>query len=169
MKAGKLALLTVLCACGYTVFGQGVLPPITVIPANYKYLKQVGGKEVAVPAQRLQRMAATYDIKNSEFYEEDYDTYFISFYLPEGEILAAYDKDGKLMRTAERYTNVRLPGAVTKAVGDRFPNWGITKDAFLVNYYDAKDGGQATKKYKLVLENGSKRIRVQVNEKGEFS
>ena len=170
MKPGKLMFLVGLFTLGYTIpaLCQQTLPEVTIFAANYKYLKNVGGKQVAVPVKRLQRVAAFYDVKNSEYYEEDYDTYFISFYLPEGEILAAYDKDGKLIRTAEKYKNVMLPPAVTKAVTERFPNWGITKDSYLVNYYEA-NGGSATKKYKLVLQNGTKRVRVQVNEKGEFS
>lgn len=163
-------LLAGLCVLGSATRAlcQEVLPEVSVIATNYKYLKNVGGKEVAVPVQRLQRMAATYDIKNSDYYEEDYETYFISFYLPEGEILAAYDKDGKLLRTAEKYKDIRLPSAVAKAVVTQYPNWSITKDVYLVNYFSA-DGGSAEKKYKLVLQNGSKRLRVQVNEKGEIS
>lgn len=147
-------------------FSQEVLPAVRVIPANYKYLKTVGGTEVAVPVQHLQRTAAAYDIKESEYYEEDYDTYFISFYLPEGEILAAYDSAGKLIRTAEKYKNVKLPSAVTKAVVTRFPNWGIAKDTYLVTYYEAT--GQTTKKYKLLLQNGSKRIRIEANDQGDI-
>jgi len=162
-------LVAGLAALGYAkpVFSQEILPNIYVIATNYKYLKNVGGKEVAVPVQRLQRTAAAYDIKSSDFYEDDYDTYFVSFYLPEGEILAAYNKDGKLIRTAEKYKNVQLPAVVSKAIVTRFPNWSIAKDTYLVNYYDAS--GKADKKYKLVLENGNKRMRVQVNEKGEIS
>lgn len=163
-------LLAGLCVCGPTtrVFCQQILPEISVIATNYKYLKNVGGKEIAQPVQRLQRMAASYDVKSSDFYEEDYESYFISFYLPEGEILAAYDKDGKLLRTAEKYKDIRLPSAVGKAVLTQYPNWSITKDVYMVNYFGA-DGGSAVKKYKLVLQNGTKRIRVQVNEKGEIS
>ena len=163
-------LLAGLFGLGYAMpgFSQETLPEVTVTAANYKYLKTVGGQQVSVPVQRLQRMAASYDIKSSDYYEEDYETYFISFYLPEGQILAAYDKDGKLIRTAEKYKNVLLPAVVTKSVVDRFPNWSISKDVYMVNYYD--EGGKTTvKKYKLVLQNGSKRMRVQVNEEGEIS
>jgi hypothetical protein len=145
---------------------QQILPSFTVMAANYKYLKSVGGKEIAQPVQRLQRTAASYDIKNSDYYEEEYETYFVSFYLPEGQILAAYDKNGKLIRTAEKYKNITLPSAVTKAVAEQYPKWGIAKDVYIVNYMD---NGKTDKKYKLVLENGSKRIRIQVNEKGDIS
>ena len=128
------------CALGYAVpaLCQETLPPATVIAANYRYLKNVGGKEAAVAAQRLERAAAAYDIKNSGFYEEDYD--------------------GR---------SVLLPTAVAKAIGERFPNWGIVKDVYLVKYFDKN--GTAVKKFKLVLQNGTKRIRVQLDEQGQFS
>lgn len=158
-----------LCAWGYMVpaFSQETLPGITVIPANYKYLKNVNGKMVAVPVQRLQHAAASYDIKTSQFYQEDYDGYFITFLLPEGEVLAAYDNNGKLLRTAEKYKDIRLPATVSGAVVAKYPGWSITKDVYLVNYFD--NTGKADKKYKLTLQNGTKRMRVQVNEQGEIS
>ena len=154
-------------ALGYTfpVLAQEVLPEVTVIATNYKYLKSVGGKEVAQPVQLLQRTAAAYDVKKSDYYEDDYDSYFVSFYIPEGQILAAYDKNGKLIRTAEKYQDVKLPSAVTTAVTTRFPNWKISKDVYQVTYYEASG---SNKKYKLLLENGNKRMKVKINEAGEF-
>jgi hypothetical protein len=73
-----------------------------------------------------------------------------------------------LLRTAEKYKNALLPSVVIYAVTTKYPKWGISKDVFLVNYFDT-DGGNAIKKYKLVPENGNQRIRVEVNEHGEFS
>lgn len=144
---------------------QETLPEVTVVATNYKYLKSVDGKEVAQPVQVLQRSAAAYDVKKSNYYEDDYDSYFISFFLPEGQILAAYDKNGKLLRTAERYENVRLPAAVSDAVAGKYPGWRVSKDIYMVTYYDEK---VTDKKYKLLLENGSKRMKVKVNDAGEF-
>jgi len=167
MKHSISMLVVAIFVVGYTVpvLAQEVLPEVTVVATNYKYLKSVGGKEVAQPVQTLQRSAAAYDVKKSEYYEDDYETYFVSFYIPEGEILAAYDKNGKLIRTAEKYKNVKLPSAVTSAVANRFPNWKISNDTYQVTYYDDKG---ANKKYKLLLENGDKRMKVKVNEAGEF-
>lgn len=154
-------------ALGVPAFSQETLPGITVVATNYKYLKTVGGKEIAVPAKMLQRTAAAYDVKNAaEFYEDEYDNYFISFFIPEGQILAAYDKSGKLIRTAEKYKNVKLPTAVATAVIKKYPDWKIAGDAYLVSYYG--DKGSADKRYKLLLEKGNKRIKINVNEAGEF-
>ncbi len=161
--------MPLLCAfvlgLGMQAMAQEVLPEITVKAVRYKYLSAVDQKELAQPVKLLQKQAAEYDVKQSDYYEDDYDTYFISFFIPQGEILAAYDKDGKLLRTAEKYKNVALPKAVTKAVIDRFPQWNIAEDAYMVNYYEESG---AKKIYKLTLQNGDKRLKVKLNEKGEF-
>ncbi|AEV98238.1 nicotinate-nucleotide adenylyltransferase [Niastella koreensis] len=167
MKRSVLLPVIVLFAAGYAVpvLAQETLPEVTVVATNYKYLKSVGGKEVSQPVQLLQRTAAEYDVKKSDYYEDDYDSYFVSFVLPEGQILAAYDKNGKLLRTAEKYGNVKLPAAVSSAVAKKYPDWRVSKDVYMVTYYDDKG---TDKKYKLLLENGNKRMKVKVNEAGEF-
>jgi hypothetical protein len=167
MKQLKLKLIIGLLTCGFALpsFSQEILPEVTLYAVRYKYLLSAGDKDAAQPVKLLQRRAAAYDVKNSEYYEDEYDTYFISFFIPDGQILAAYDKDGKLLRTAEKFKNVALPTSVAQSVVTRFPNWRISKDVYLVNYYEVEG---ANKVYKLLLENGKKRIKVKTNEKGEF-
>lgn len=142
------------------------LSEVVVYATNYKYLNNVNTQEVAsISVETLQRKVASYDIKESELYRDDYDIYHVSFFIPDGKILAAYDKDGKLIRTAEKFKDINLPTAVKEAVLDRFPEWTITKDIYLVNYHNKKG---VNKKYKLKLENGDKTVRVKVDEKGNF-
>lgn len=142
------------------------LSEVTVYATNYKYLNDVNTEEVAsIPVELLERKVAGYNIKDSDFYQDDYDLYSINFYIPEGKILASYDKDGNLLSTAEKFKDINLPMTVKKAVFDKYPKWTITKDIYLVNY---KDGRGANKTYKLKLENGDQTIRVKLNEKGEF-
>ncbi|MCK0146615.1 nicotinate-nucleotide adenylyltransferase [Arenibacter sp. F26102] len=142
------------------------LSEVTVYATNYKYLNNVNTEEVAsIPVKLLQQKVATYDIKSSEYYQDDYDLYNITFFIPEGKILAAYDKDGKLLRTAEKFKDINLPSSVRNSIADRFPEWTITKDIYLVSYTDAKG---AKKTYKVKLENGDKMLRVKLDEKGEF-
>lgn len=162
-----LFLGSFLSAFGFVSNAQDdqMLPEVTVYARNYKYLKATDTKQAAQPVNLLQRKAAAYDLKDSEYYEDDYDNYFITFYLPEGYILAVYDSTGKMIRTAEKFRNIALPKEVTQAVAKRYPNWKILKDTYRVKYDD--DSG-ADMTYKLVLENGSKRLRTKVNSKGMF-
>ncbi|NHF59733.1 nicotinate-nucleotide adenylyltransferase [Flavobacteriaceae bacterium TP-CH-4] len=142
------------------------LTEVTVYATNYKYLQNVKTEQAAsIPVKMLERKVAEFDVKNSDYYEDEYDFYEVNFYIPEGTILAAYDKDGKLLRTVERFNNVNLPKAVQMAVLDRFPEWTITKDVYLVDYHEHKG---VNKKYKLKLENGDQILRVKMSENGEF-
>ncbi len=167
MKQFKLFMFLLVLLVGFNldVFAQETLPSVTVASVNYRYLRSVYDNTVAQPVRLLEHQAASYDVRDSEYYDDEYDGYSISFYLPNGRVLAAYDKDGKLLRTAERYKNVSVPPAVRTSLSTKYPNWSLTKDIYLVNYYGDKD---SRKLYKMVLENGPKRIRVKSNDAGEF-
>jgi len=160
-----IAIIITALAAGPQAQAQ-TLPEVVVFARNYKYMRDVNSKDAAQPVKLLERKAASYDVKNSEFYEDDYDNYFITFYLPSGYILAVYDQNGKLLHTAERYKNVALPEAVKKAVAARYPNWSITNDIYRVTYDNTADSKM---EYKLVLMNGSKRLRVKLSDKGVFA
>ena len=152
------------------VFGQVIkteqLSEIRVYATNYKYLNNIDTQEEAsIPVEMLRRKMASFNLKDSEFYQDDHDFYNISFFIPEGKILAAYDNTGKIIRTVERFKDINLPTSVKEAVLDRFPEWTITKDIYMVRYHDSKG---VTKKYKLKLENGEKVLRVKMDGMGKF-
>lgn len=167
MRHLKLILIPFVLITGLSLSlkAQIVLPEVKIEAINYKYLNSVEADASALPVKRLQREVASFDLKTSEFYEDEYESYFISFYIPEGQILAAYDKDGNLLRTAEKYRNVKLPKAIASTVSDKYPGWGIAKDVYLVSYFE-KQG--VSKVYKLVLEKGIKRMRIKTNEFGDI-
>jgi hypothetical protein len=147
------------------VVAEELLTEVIVVATNYKYLNDVSRNVESVPVQLLQDKVATYDLKNSELYQDDYDTYEISFFIPEGRILAAYDKDGNIIRTIEKFQDITLPKEVSKAVANRFPGWKISKDVYLVHYNEQSG---TSKKYKITLTNGDQRIKVKVDDKGTF-
>ena len=166
----KLVLGLLMFGLAFTSYAQIVktekLSEVTVYATNYKYLSSMDtGEEVALPVEMLRKKVAAFDLKGSEFYQDDYDLYRINFYIPEGKILAAYDKDGKILRTVERFNDISLPTSVRDAVVDRFPGWTITKDVYRVTYHEKKG---VDKSYKLKLENGDEVLRVKLNEKGKF-
>ena len=141
------------------------LNEVFIVATNYKYLDNTNAEDVAVPVKELQRIAATYNVKSLDIYEDDYDYYEISFVIPEGKILASYDRDGKILRTAEKFKQVDLPIPVMKTIIKRFPNWSITKNIYRVFYHET-DG--VKKRYKLTLENGDQRMKVKIDDTGSF-
>ncbi len=78
------------------------LSEVVVHATNYKYLNNLDTEEEAsIPVELLRRKVAAFDVKGSDFYQDDYEVYNVDFFIPEGKILAAYDKDGKIIRTVK--------------------------------------------------------------------
>ena len=92
------------------------LSEVVIAATNYKYLNKTGLENASIPVSLLEQKVASFDLKNSDFYQDDYDYYEITFYIPEGYILAAYDKNGEILRTAERFNDVALPQEVITSV-----------------------------------------------------
>ena len=136
------------------------------VSVNYKYLDAIDSKEVAVPVKMLEEKVAYYNLKESDLYSDEYDTYQVSFFIPEGRIVAAYDSDGKILRTIERFKNIKLPRSVIVSVSKNYPKWKIVEDAYKVDYYGKS--GIAKKQYKIKLKKRDKKMIVKVDEDGEF-
>jgi hypothetical protein len=149
-----------------TAFSQVLMPEVVISAMRYKYLSAVDNRELPQPVRILEHQAASYDVKNSEYYDDEYEEYNISFYLPAGYVLATYNKDGKLLRTAERFKNVALPKSVAQSLVKRYPHWDIPKDVYRVTYKDDKG---ATKVWKVLLKQGEKRLKVKLDDEGEFT
>jgi len=141
------------------------LPEVVISAVNYKYLNAVNTEDSDPSVTRLEQEVAFYNIKESDLYEDEYDTYMIEFYIPDGKIVAAYDKDGKILRTIEKFQSVKLPKDVRDAVFTRFPNWTLDKDVYYVTYNENKD---AKKIYKIKLRNGKEVMRVKIDAEGNF-
>lgn len=147
------------------VFSQIIeLDEVIITAVNYKYMNAVDSDDVPIPVKYLEEKVASFDLKNAEFYSDEYELYNVQFYIPDGKILVAYDQNGKVIRTIEKFKNVKLPEVVRLAVLERFPNWAISSDVYRVSYND----GKTKKEYKVVLKNGEEKLRVKLNAEGDF-
>ena len=147
------------------VVDDGQLPEITVYAVNYKYLNSVDSDDLDLGVKKLEREVANFDYRNSDMYNDDYGTYNISFYIPNGQIVAAYDNDGRIVKTIERYSDVAPPKSVRKTVTKKYPGWSITDDIYKVSYHQDKG---VTQTYKLLLINGKEKTRIITDANGNI-
>ena len=148
------------------VVGDEQLPEIEVTAINYKYLNDVNADDAPAPVKLLELEAANFDPRGREdLYEDEFGFYKVSFYIPDGVIVAAYDDHGKIIKTIEKFKDVKPPRTVINSVAKKFPGWSISKDVYRVTY-NRKSG--TNKLYKLKLENGDKSMRVKTDENGKF-
>ena len=167
MKRFLIGLITIGLAS--QAFAQEIkteeLSEVVVSPVNYKYLNETDNMEAAIPVQMLQRKVASYNVEESDFYQDDWGLYTVSFFIPDGKIVAVYDEDGKVVRTIEHFEDIALPPAVRTAIVERFPNWELAEDSYRVTYSDQK---APRKTYKVKIKNGEKTMRVKLTDTGEF-
>ncbi len=135
------------------------------VDANYKYLDAIDSEDVDISVKTLEKEVAFYNLKGSEA-PNVYDLYPVTFVIPQGKIVAFYDKDGKINRTIERFKNIELPRSVIEAVAEQYPDWEIADDAYKVDYYGTS--GRAIKQYRVKLEKEKKRKILKFDGNGEF-
>ena len=135
----KLILGLLVIGLTSQVFSQVItLPEIEITAVNYKYLNAVDSQDLDLDVKMLEEKVALFDLKSADFYLDEYDTYQVRFYIPNGSILAAYDGNGKIIRTIERFKDVKLPVDVRDAVFARFPGWALKRDVYRVTYNQEK-------------------------------
>lgn len=142
------------------------LPEVTVKAINYKYLSAVGENVVDINVKNLEEKVAMYNLKNTELYIDEYPFYSVTFHIPDGYIVAAYDDQGNLIRTIERFKDVKLPLIIRDKVTKQYPNWAIASDVYTVKY--ESEDGKAQKQYKIKLTNSGKVIRIKVDGNGNI-
>jgi len=148
------------------VVNDGQLPEVVVKAVNYRYLNEVNDGTASQPVKLLELEVANFDPRErKDLFVDMYRYYEVSFYIPKGTIVAAYDKDGKIIKTIEKFKDIELPRTVMNSVAKRFPGWIIADDVYKVAYHHKKG---TNKMYKLILENGKKSMRVKTDENGRF-
>ena len=161
----KLILVLFLLGIANPFFAQDPieLSEVVISAMNYKYLNAVDNTESAIPVKMLEREVAHFRAEGRDLYVDRFNTYEVSFYIPDGKIAALYDEEGNVLKTIERFKNVQLPEKVRMAVKDRFPKWEIVKDVYEVKYTQSIG---AKKVYKMKLKNGDETIRIKMDEYG---
>jgi len=161
----KLILGLLVIGLTSQVFSQVItLPEIEITAVNYKYLNAVDSEDMDFNVKMLEEKVALFDLKNSDFYLDEYSTYEVRFYIPDGKIVAAYDGNGKITRTIEKFSNIKLPAEVRDAIFSRFPGWALKRNVYRVTY----NQDNSRKEYKVILQKGDEILRVKTDEKGYF-
>lgn len=139
----------------------------TLISVNYEYLEAIDLDNAPKLVKKLKGEILKYNHKElAKLYDNEYEVYEVSFYVPEGKIVATFNKKGKIIRTTEMYNNVKLPMEVMQAISKRYPNWAIVEDDYLVKY--RSDKGSLKQEYKVKIQNDAKTIMLKTDEKGIF-
>lgn len=165
MKKFLILLLCIGSVQALIAQDRAQLDEVVVVAYNYRYLSAVDNSEAPVPIQRLEREVADFQVTETDAYLDDFDTYTVSFAIPDGKIVAVYDNEGEIIKTIERFNDFQLPASIISVLKTDFPKWTIVKDVYKVSY-NSKTG--AKKLYKIKLKNGKETIRIRMNGEGNY-
>lgn len=165
MKSTIISLLFLFIS--YQINCQTVELPNTFISINHDYLSLTETNLTLPKIQNLEAKIVDYNIHETpHLFDNKKDIYNVTFKTENAIIVASYNSNGKVIKTTERFTNVRLPLEVMKTISHKYPHWAIVEDTYLVKYNCNTD--KLSKVFKIKLKNNDKVITVKTDEKGVF-
>ncbi|WP_372754428.1 hypothetical protein [Mariniflexile sp.] len=130
-----------------------------VINLNYVYLDKVNDETTAYDVKLLEAMASRYDVKNSPNYDGVQETYQTIFRGDKGYIIATYDNESKILKTKERYTDIKIPKKMVNSILMKYPKSHFLKVVHNVNYSQIK-GVKKTYKIRILNNNETKNLKI---------
>lgn len=119
---------------------------------NFNYLTNIKANEASFIVAQLQRLVANFDIKTSSVYDNtEAATYNVVFKNNQGEIVATYNNEGKILSTVEKYEDVVIPVNLRIAISKQFPSWAFQSNTYLISY---TENNGISKKYKIKINKG---------------
>ena len=130
---------------------------------NVNYINSMANNNAPGKIGKLEAEVGSYDITKTEVFKNNFETYEIIFKNSAGNIVATYDKNGKLENAFAKFENTRLPAIVLNAIHSEYPGWTINSTIYRVNYYNDND---VKKVYNVQIENHGKKLNLKVNPNG---
>ena len=135
------------------------LEGVIVTSPNFAYLSDVQDETTPETVKRLERKAASYDIKKSPIYNKIDKAYEVFFSNSKGKIVATYDDEGKILTSFEKFKDVVVPVSIRNTVYEAYPDWKMNKNTYLVTYYH---NSSVKKTYHFQIENGSEKKNLKL-------
>jgi hypothetical protein len=117
-------------------------------------------------ANRLEHLEKAVLANKNMADKNDYDEYEIGLYgKNNNELMATYDKSGKLIGTMEKTKNITPPAEVRSALVKAYPGWIIEKDFYIA---ERGKGGKMKEQYKLLLTKNGTKMHVYTDADGNI-
>jgi hypothetical protein len=124
---------------------------VEISPINESYMDKVADGTISQRVLELERKASRFNIKESRFFNPS-GLSIVKFRQNNGNMLATYDGNGKILSTKEKYRNLPLPTDVRNTIFRENPEWTMHSNAYLVSY---DHGKEVKKEYRAQIRKGN--------------
>lgn len=151
----------------FFAFTQTITLPETIISKTYDYSNADKSKNRCANVKKLEQALLNFDHSNiAALYDIKSDIYEVTFKTPKGKIVASFNKNGKIIKTNEVYENIRLPLSILHSIAEKFPQYTVLEDKYLVKYnFNSLNLKQ---EYEITLKKDKTLIKLKTNAKGDF-
>ena len=106
-------------------------------------------------------MENNFDIKTfiNRVKNDKYNSYRVSFRSKKGFLNVEFDEEGNLLKTSQKFTNVRLPGKIYEQLYRDFKGWVLAKT---VHVASGKPGKPDRDVYHITLKKGNKKESLKI-------
>ncbi|MDO7172598.1 hypothetical protein [Mariniflexile sp. AS56] len=135
---------------------------------NASYINTVFEADMSKRIDYLESQVAEYNIKEDPAYKAGTEFYSVTFKEAKaykGTIMATYDANGKIVRTTERFKNVKLPFEVRNTITKTHYGFIIQSNVYVVNY---SDKGVSKKFYKLNIARNGETKSLKIDPQGNI-
>jgi len=139
------------------------LNDVVLSKANLNYLSKVQDNTVSDHVKSLENDVARFDITESPKFDGRKESFKTIFRGTKGYIIATYDNKGNVLKTSERYQDIKLPVPVRQSLFREFPDWSVNNITYSVSYRIDKD---AKKVYKIQIEKDNLKKTLKIDSDG---
>ena len=93
----KIIFILLIFGFNIQLFAQEIALAEIELVQNYKYLTANTSNMLAKPVKKLEASVLDYKIENSNHEYEKGEIYNVTFKIPEGSIIAAFNNEGKIL------------------------------------------------------------------------
>ena len=106
---------------------------------NVEYLKIMERQPVPKQVKSLEKIVASYDIKELEIYNsKSPSVYDVVFAEGKNTVIASFDKYGRIIRSISKFYDVRIPHDPSVTISKNYPGWKFSKTLCLIKYSKGK-------------------------------
>ncbi|MGI9550747.1 MAG: hypothetical protein ACR2MT_06065 [Aurantibacter sp.] len=171
----KLSIILVALGMASLGFAQNSIPnfdylkykDLGTLSSNYEYLNEVQNGLTPNQIKYLENVVSYWDVTKSEKFDGRRGERFnVTFKSNRGQIIAYFDRNGKVVRAKEQFRNFALPKQVGIALAKKYPNWTVIKNRYTVLY--TKDG-QSKKIFKVQISKDKQKKWLKIDPSGRIS
>ena len=139
------------------------LNDVVITSANMRYLAKVQDQSVSEHVKILENEASTCNVYQLPGFDGRKESFKTIFRGTKGYIIATYDNNGNILKTSERYHDIKLPVKVRKSLFKEFPDWSVNDITYSVSYRIDQD---AKKVYKIQIEKENLKKTLKIDSDG---